>query len=280
MNIDHAHNVGWDSKDENGSTELDPLNILIEAEEHDDDDNTIEDNTMNDTASTTSNPFTDASDKQSFDHASSDVNYASLIEQAESEVREIEHDLLKVRGEGKEQWVISKSASAGYRVRKAAEVRVVELQVDMKNLATLLSAGNEKLRQLHIARMLLNVAKLEVPTDETPIGQRAAATFLTGGLNGVRTSMQYLDNRKPKLEELIERDRKRANVAGKVYKDYEDDMEELNALMEQLDIILQWAMPVCQDALATMKTNEYYNPALRDPSERYGQPTDNATPFD
>lgn len=292
MNIDTSHNPEWDSKQENGSSDLDPLAILIAAEDNDDNDDTLPEGTMmDDSTNNTSNidntilgasanPFADANDKASFDNASASVDYAELIKAQELEVKSIETDLLKTRADGKEQWVISKSASANYRARKSAEVRVIELQVDMKNLAVLLSAGNEKLRQLHIARMLLNVAKLELPTDDNPIGQRAAATFLCGGINGVRTSMHYLDNRKPKLEELIERDRKRGNVAGKVYRDYADDMEELNALAEQLDIILQWAMPVCDEALLTMKTNEFYNPSLRNPAERYGTPTDNATPFD
>lgn len=278
--IDTTVSIGWDSVPETGSADLDPLAILVASEDdEDDDDTTTEGNTMSNTTDTT-NPFADANDVESFDAAAAKVDVEQRIEEQEAEVKQIEQDLLKVRECGKEQWILKNSATANYRERKTAEARVVELQVEMAQLAKLLDAGNAKLRQLHIERMLQSVAKLEIPTDDNAIGQRAAATFLTGGLNGVNTSLHYLDGRKAKLEELCERDRKRGNVAGKVYRDYQDDLEDLNALVEQLSLIVEWSLPVCNEALATMQTNEYYNPSLRNPAERYGNPVDNATPFD
>ena len=50
--------------------------------------------------------------------------------------------------------------------------------------------------------------------------------------------------------------------------------------MGELEIIRDWAMGACTEALESMETNNFWNPSLRDPAQRVGKPVDNGTIFD
>ena len=259
----------WDSQAENGSSDLDPLNILIAEEEE----------AMTD-QDTTRTPFDDDAPANFSVIEQPDKTIDEQIETATKAADAIEQTLLEIRAEGKEQWVISKSSSVEYVVKKKAEAKVIELQLDMQKTAQKLNKTNEHLRHLHMLKTLSKVAALELPTDDTPIGNRAAAVFLTSGINGVRRSLHYADTRKPKLEEMCERDKKRRPMAGQVYQDFDDQLADLNMQIEQLQLILEWAMRPTEIALAQMETNQFWNPSIQDPTQQNGTPVDNATPFD
>ena len=72
----------------------------------------------------------------------------------------------------------------------------------------------------------------------------------------------------------------RIETITEAYETPEERLEKLVAHMAELETIKDWAMGACTEALEVMETNDYWNPALRDPAQRTGRPVDNGTIFD
>lgn len=255
-----------------GTTETDPLSMLIAEEE-----------AMNDTTNIADH--NEAVEKQydSFPTAEEfDDSINGQIAAKQEQLEKLERELVQVRADGKTAYITVHSSTSLASLKDKAEARVVilEKQLDMKRLQDEIAKLTTEVKELEVKKLLDNTRAIDVPMDGTPQGLRVAAIFLTGGINGLRRSLHYALQREPKLQELADRDRKRGPIAGKVYADYQDQLLELQNTIDQMQLILEWATPTAQEYLLNMEQSDFWNPELTDPNVSRGTPVDNATPFD